>query len=154
MKSNLDKHIFFINWELLRDQKLRCAEIVAESKDISEDQRDALDGILNLIDSFQEAIINDNIRTEEEVCGPEGIPDRTETTVFTHSELKSDFAALLFPKIDSYLLGVHGSGKGDKSFDFGINFASSGDAFFYNYATKEEARKDMTTFKQKLGIAE
>lgn len=43
-----------IDWNLLKIQTLHLAEIVAESEDISSDQRASIDGILEMLDSLRD----------------------------------------------------------------------------------------------------
>ena len=64
MMSYIFKHI---DWELLREQK----EILSNLSEVSNYQKeiDAIEGILNLLDEFQDVAVEEGYATEEEVFG-------------------------------------------------------------------------------------
>jgi hypothetical protein len=58
-----------IDWALLRNQKINLIEI-SELENLTSFQKEALDGILNIIDGLQDAVVDDDLFTELVVCGP------------------------------------------------------------------------------------
>ena len=55
-----------VDYNLLQQQKAILVDI-ATIPYLSQEKTDALDGIINLIDAFQDAIVESHIKTEEEV---------------------------------------------------------------------------------------
>ena len=55
-----------VDYNLLQQQKTILVDI-ATIPYLSQEKTDALDGIINLIDAFQDAIVESHIKTEEEV---------------------------------------------------------------------------------------
>ena len=73
MKETL-KVISNIDFAMLKEQKQLLIETIKSIEeeaenfgDDAQDKLDALNGILNMIDSIQDAIVRDGFRTEEEV---------------------------------------------------------------------------------------
>ena len=54
------------DYPLLQQQKAILVELVTNSS-FSQEKDEALDGIINFIDAFQDAIVESHIKTEEEV---------------------------------------------------------------------------------------
>lgn len=65
------QEILRVDFPLLRQQKMHLAEIVAESNDISEDQRTSIDGVLGLLDALMDNTVAAGFVSEEEVFGEE-----------------------------------------------------------------------------------
>jgi hypothetical protein len=63
--SYIFKHI---DWELLREQK-ELLDNLRDTTPMSVKQIDAIDGILNLLDEFQDIAVSEGYATEEEVFG-------------------------------------------------------------------------------------
>lgn len=63
--SYIFKHI---DWKLLRDQKETLVSMTIGDS-ISKNQEDAIIGILNLLDEFQDVAVEEGYATEEEVFG-------------------------------------------------------------------------------------
>ena len=55
-----------VDYNLLQQQKTILVDI-ATIPYLSQEKTDALDGIINLIDAFQDAIVESHIKTEDEV---------------------------------------------------------------------------------------
>ena len=79
-KSKISRVIEGIDYEALREQKLRLLEVIAQREDdyerVGDDegvvvkaQIDGLTGILNMIDAIQDAVVKDGIKTERQVFG-------------------------------------------------------------------------------------
>lgn len=80
MKETM-KVISNIDFAMLKEQKQLLLEVISHIEeeaenfehrvenfgDDSQDKLDALNGILNMIDSIQDAVVKDGFRTEEEV---------------------------------------------------------------------------------------
>lgn len=61
-----------IDYPLLKDQKLQLLELsrLGKTSDLfTQEDDDALDGIISLLDELQDAVVKDGIKTEEEVFG-------------------------------------------------------------------------------------
>ena len=55
------------DYSQLQEQKLTLLSLTAGDNNLSEQQCQDLDGIINFIDAFQDAIVESHIKTEEEV---------------------------------------------------------------------------------------
>lgn len=55
-----------VDYSLLQQQKAILVDI-ASIPYLSQEKTDALDGIINFLDSFQDAIVESHIKTEDEV---------------------------------------------------------------------------------------
>lgn len=61
-----------IDYPLLKDQKLQLLELsrLGKTSDLfTQEDDDALDGIIALLDELQDAVVDDGIKTEKEVFG-------------------------------------------------------------------------------------
>ena len=71
--SEVSRIIESLDFKLLREQK---AELVAYTcynrSSMSAKRVGAIDGIINMLDSIQDAVVRDGIKTEEEIFGKEG----------------------------------------------------------------------------------
>ena len=66
MGQSVDIIINNINYELLIEQKLQLIRLANNHNEIV---TTALDGVINLIDAIQDAVVADSIKTEEQVFG-------------------------------------------------------------------------------------
>ena len=57
-----------IDWKMLREQK-QTLVILSEIETISQTERDALVGVINLLDSFQDIAVMEEYETDKEVFG-------------------------------------------------------------------------------------
>lgn len=55
-----------VDYNSLVQQKLTLLNLV-ENQQLAPEQRDDIDGLINFIDAFQDAIVESHIKTEEEV---------------------------------------------------------------------------------------
>ena len=55
-----------VDYNLLVQQKLTLLNLV-ENKNLSNQQREDIDGLINFIDAFQDAIVESHIKNEDEV---------------------------------------------------------------------------------------
>ncbi len=71
--SEINNIIEKLDFKLLREQK---AELIAYTyynrTSMPVKRVGAIDGIINMLDSIQDAVVQDGIKTEEEVFGKEG----------------------------------------------------------------------------------
>ena len=65
--NNIMNFISETDFKLLKKQKLHLLDIIDLKDQVGEDQVDAIHGIVNMIDAFQDAVVADGIKTEKEV---------------------------------------------------------------------------------------
>ncbi len=58
-----------INWKLLHDQKYHLIDMINWHQ-LTQEDRDVIDGIVNFIDYLQDSAVDENGFTKEEVFGP------------------------------------------------------------------------------------
>lgn len=68
-ETHLGKVITGIDWPMLKDQKMQIM-FIQENHELFDSERAALEGVLNFLDAFSDALVEDSILTEQEVCGP------------------------------------------------------------------------------------
>lgn len=61
--EQLLRFVTFIDWAVLRDQKLAVQQCIGDDDEL-------LTGLLNLLDALQDAAVDDGIATDSEVFGP------------------------------------------------------------------------------------
>jgi hypothetical protein len=66
--KHLIEAIEYTNWEMLRKQKYTLVKIHLGLND-PEQTDEAIEGLLNFLDAIQDAVVADNLATEEEVFG-------------------------------------------------------------------------------------
>ena len=60
------------DWKLLRQQKLHLLEILDDKKsNVTAEQRQSIEGLINFLDSVQDAAVTSKLYTEEDVFGKE-----------------------------------------------------------------------------------
>lgn len=72
MTKNIEEVLDRVDWRLLKKQKLALVDIViADPEGRSAEEIAALEGVINLIDALQDAVIEDGLFSIDDVFGGE-----------------------------------------------------------------------------------
>lgn len=138
--DTLENTVLGINWPLLRDQKFKMAELIVEGNDLPQDQINAIEGILALIDAISDAAVQDGLFTEEQVF-------KGTIVDFIHPELQIDWNTLEFEVGKKYASLIIQTNVVPETYELRIEVDEEYTAD-YLYDSEQEAERDRALFYQ------